>query len=326
MKSTALIATITITFSALVFASIEYTVAQENDVTLSQCLMVVKEAIAREGIKQLSAKDQLRVNERCEQGDIIGAIESVKQIGAVKRCMLALNTHWKKNTGSKSKDARKDALGHCRRGNLEAAMAAVNPTLTSKPELPAQIVSFKANTLSVKKGDSVTVSWQTKNANMVMLGRKGKQDIVKVATSGTQTFSPIETTTYLLMVGTSTNGPTAMKSKSLKVTVRKAPAGTCSIKGKLMGEISQTIQERMNGPGYSVTVAVGITMVGNNIDIDSALVNKQGKYRFNKLIAGNDYIIQPHWKSNPMSRTISCIAGKTHIVPIITITGRPLYD
>lgn len=326
MKKATLIGYIMLALSASVLTSIEYAVAEQTDVTTRRCLEEVRETMIREGIKRLYARDQKRVNESCKQGDVNSAIRFVERIGAYKRCVRDLNTYIKKNILNVAKDIHNRAKSQCRRGDLQKAIEEVNEAPTKIPASPAKIISFVANTGIVKKGHSVTLRWRTANANTVMLGRYGANDFQKVPASGSRSVSPAKTTTYILMVGQSTKGPTAMKSKKLQITVSTPPKGTCSIEGELKGKWRQRIQERSMGPSSIWTVNVGIYIVGSNRPFEVASVSNRGIYRFKDLSAGKKYTVRPFWASSPQEGNVSCTPGKTIKGPKFKITGHPLID
>jgi hypothetical protein len=271
MIKTTKIGYITLALSALVLTSINYAVAEQADVTTRRCLVEVRETMIREGIKQLYAGDQKRVNESCKKGDVNSAIRFVERIGAYKRCVRDLDAHIKNNILDVAKDVNNRAKSQCRRGDLRKAIEEINVAPAKIHATLAEIISFVANTGKVEKGSSVTLSWRTTNANTVMLGRYGANDFQKVQASGSRLVSPDKTTTYVLMVGQSTKEPTAMKSKTLQIAVSTPPKGTCSIEGELEGKWRQRIQERPKGPSLIWTVDVGIYIVGSDRPFEGPL-------------------------------------------------------
>lgn len=329
MKKITMIGAITVALSVLALTSIKYAVAENVDATMHRCLSEVRETMTRVGIKQLSTGDQKRVNESCKQGDVNSAIRLVDMIGAYKRCIRDLDAHIRDNTLDVSMDIRDRATSQCRQGDLRKAIEEVSVAPTKIPATPAQILSFAANTGKVKKGSSVTLSWRTANANTVMLGSYGANDFQKVLATGSQSVSPDKTTTYVLMAGQSRSGPTAMESKTLQVEVSTPPNGTCSIEGELKGKWRQPIQEQPQGPTSIWTVGVGIYLVGSVSPLEGALVSNQGDhgiYRFNNMMAGQEYTVRPVWASSPAKGDIACMPGKIHQGPSFNITGRPLLD
>lgn len=328
MKKNFLIVYIILTLSILLLPSIEYAVAEQTDVTTNRCLLEVREAMVREEIKQLYAGDQKKVTESCKRGDVNTAIRYVERIGAMKSCVQDLNAHIKNNNLDIAKDVYNRAMSQCRRGDLRKAIEEVSVEATKAPATSAKIISFVANTSNVQKGSSVILSWRTANANTVMLGRSGVNNFQKVQASGSRSVSPDKTTTYVLMVGKSTKGPTAMKSKTLQIAVSTPPTGTCSIEGKLEGKWRQRIKERPQAPSSIWTVAVGIYIVGSNrpFPFEGASISDQGIYRFKDLSAGKEYMVRPDWASSPRKGYVSCAPGKIHKGPKFKITGGPLID
>ncbi len=224
MKQTIIISYIKLVFIMLFITYSEDAVAQQDDVQTRQCHIEIRKTMKLEGLKQLNPGDQKRVNENCKQGNIGSAIRYVMRIGAFKRCTYDLNTHIKKNNLVVAKDVQSRAYSQCRRGDLRKAIEVLDRELTKVPRVPAKIISFVASTTKVKKGNSVTLSWHTANANTVMLGKQGTTDFPNVQTSGSQLVSPDKDSTYVLMVGQSTKGkPTAMKTKTLHIAVSTKP-------------------------------------------------------------------------------------------------------
>jgi hypothetical protein len=326
MKKATMIGYVTLALSVSVLTSIEYAVADQADETTRQCLEEVRETMIREGIKQLYTGDQKRVNESCEQGDVSSAIRFVEQIGAYKRCVRDLDAYIKNNNLDVTKNVHNRAKSQCRRGDLRRAIVEAREAQTKIPATPAEIIEFVANTDIAVKGSSVTLSWRTANANTVMLGSQGANDFKKVQASGSRLVSPDKTTTYVLMVGQSTKGPTAMTSKTLRIAVGIPPKGTCSIKGELEGKWRQPIQELPGGPSEIWTVGVGIYNVGSDNPLEGASVSDRGIYRFKDLSAGKEYTVRPSWDSSPREGNVLCTPDKTHKGPKFNITGGPRID
>lgn len=310
----------------LLLAPIEYAVAEQADVTMNQCLSEVREALVREEIKQLYAGDQKRVNKSCRKGDVNGAIRFVERIGAFTRCVRNLDAHIKNNNLDIPKAVYSQAMSPCRTGDIQKAIEEVGDAPTKIPTTPAEIISFVANTSQVQKGSSVILSWNTKNANTVRLGRYGTSDFQNVQASGSQTVSPDKTTIYVLMAGGSTKEPTAAKSKTLQITVSTPQTGTCSIEGELEGKWRQRVKERPQDSGSIWTVVVGTYIAGSDRIFEGASVSDSGIYRFKDLSAGKEYTIRPVWASSPTEGTVLCTAGKIHKGAKFKITGGPLID
>ena len=326
MKKSTIIRYTTIVLSMLFLTTTEHSVAEQTEMNISQCLLEVREAMTREEIKQLYSGDQKKINEKCEQGDVDGAVRSVERYGAMNRCVQGLDAHIKSNNLDVTKDVHSQAMSRCRRGDLQSAIEQVSATPTKIPASPAKIISFVTSTKTVKRGSPVTLSWRTENAGSVMLGTFGKNDLLKVRASGSQSVSPDKTTTYILMVGQSAKGPTTMISKKLQIAVSTPPNGTCSIEGKLYGGFRQPVQEKYKGPTTMWTVDIGIYFAGSNSPIKGASVSDRGIYRFNDLSAGETYTVRPSWDSTPREKNVSCEPGKTSTGPKFTITGRPRID
>ncbi len=224
MKQTIVISFITLALTILLAISNEAAVAvSQDDEATRQCLDKVQKAIRQEGLKQLYTGDKRKLNEYCEQGDIKHAIGLIKAMGKSQKCTRALNDHIKRNNLDVDKELRGLAYGACRRGDLQKAIAVVDGAQTKVPPAPAEILSFVTSASKVKKGDSVTLSWQTANASTVMLGRFGASDFQNVEATGSKSISPEKTTTYVLMISQSTKGPAKTKSKKLQVIVSYDP-------------------------------------------------------------------------------------------------------
>jgi hypothetical protein len=113
---------------------------------------------------------------------------------------------------------------YCERGEVDKAVALLLGKADKVDSAPAEIVSFSASTSNIKKGNSVTLSWSTANANTVMLGTKGTSDFQSVEATGSKTISPDKTSTYVLMVSQSSkNGPAATTTKAVQVNVNYDP-------------------------------------------------------------------------------------------------------
>lgn len=333
MNQATMISYITLAFIVLLVTSFEDAVAEST----RQCLAEVREVMVREGIKQLGAGDQKRVNENCKQGDLNSATKYVKRIGAYKRCTQYLNDHIKNNNLDVDTKTLNRARGICRRGDLQKAIEVVAAGApTKKPAIePPEIISFVASSSNIKKGGAVTLSWRTANANTVMLSGYGGKDIRRVKTSGSQSVKPDKTTTYVLMAGQQAKGPTAMEEKLLKVTVSTSPTGPgvrkCSITGKLTEKWKQRVKEHPKDRGSMWTVDVAIFAAGSNKYVDTASVKSMGShgiYRFNGLNAGEKYTVKPSWASSPPSHNVTCLVGKSHKKRLYNfkITGSPMID
>jgi len=328
MKRATMTSYIKVAVSVLFLSSIQYSAADEVDISTNQCQLEVREAMTREGIKALYAGDQKRVDRSCEQGDVGSAIRFVASIGAFSRCARGLDEYIQNNTLSVAEDVVNRAKSLCRRGDLDKAIEEINVEVAKTPLNPAQILSFSASASEVEKGSTVTLSWSTENTNTVMLGTYGKNDLLKVPSSGSQEVSPEETTTYVLMVGQSTKGPTTMKSRKLQVVVTASANETCSIEGELQGEWQRQIQELPTGPASLWTVGVGIYTANSDspFALSGASVDDLGIYRFKDLSAGKQYTVRPSWDSVPREGAVSCTSGETHKGPTFEITGGPLID
>ena len=175
-------------------------------------------------------------------------------------------------------------------------------------QAPAEIISFVASNRTVEKGGSVTLSWQTANANTVMLGRAGTEDFRNVEAPGSQVVSPDKTTTYVLMAGRSTTGPTTMETKTLKIQVSATPttAETCSISGRVTG--------KLRDQGFTVT-HVGIFVPGELKPKFQRQLDNTGRYSFEKLPGDQEFRVAPFgksaagWRYNPQKALVSCLAG-----------------
>lgn len=319
----------TIVLSVLVLVPIEYSNAEQTDIAVSECLLEVQEAMTREEIKQLYVADQQKVKKYCKRGRVEGAIQYVESIGAHRRCVRDLDLYIDDKQLNVPDDTLRNARLQCRQGGLQQAIEAVSVAPTNTPISSAEkIISFVSSSTSIDKGSSATLSWSTKEANIVMLGREGTTDFFAVETSGSRSVSPDKTTIYVLMAGQSTNGPTTMQSSKLELEVSVPPNGTCSIVGELSGKWQRLIKENPTGPSSMWTVGVGIYIADSNSPFATigASVNKLGRYRINDLSAGKNYIVRPSWASTPREGNISCTQGGIHKGPNFKVTGGPKID
>jgi hypothetical protein len=86
------------------------------------------------------------------------------------------------------------------------------------------IISFEASTTQINKGESVTLTWQTENANSVNILEKGSTNIQKVEAFGAITFMPDKSTIYILLADrSSAKGIEKQESRSITITVNSAP-------------------------------------------------------------------------------------------------------
>lgn len=97
--------------------------------------------------------------------------------------------------------------------------ALINPILCNGTPTPEPTLTFTADPTSIDEGESSTLSWQTTNASSCTAsnGWSGNKN-----TSGTQSVTPSETTTYTL----SCSGAGGTVTKSVTVNVDDAPLPT----------------------------------------------------------------------------------------------------
>lgn len=291
MKQATMIGYITLFFIVLLVTSIEDAVAQQVDELTRQCLTEVREIMKREGFKQLGAADQRKVSEYCKQGEVKRAIRLVRAIGTSRRCTRDLNDHIKHNNLDVDKGLLGRAYRSCRRGDLQKAIEVVDGAPTKVPAAPAEIISFVASTSKVKKGSSVTLSWRTANAHTVMLGRVGANDFQNVPTSGSRSVSPDKTTTYVLMVGQSTKGPTKMKSKTLQVGIIHDP-----VIGRFYASPSTIRRGLESKLTWEVYAADDVTLNGIPVPpIGEKTVSPKRTKNYTLMVRTGDKIIKEHY-------------------------------
>ena len=313
MNHPAAISYITRILIVVFVTSIEDAVAQQADEVTRRCLGEVRETMEREEIKQLAEGDQNKVTEYCNQGDVKRATRYVMLIGAYRRCTLDLDTHIENNNLDVAADVRSRAYSICREGNLQKAIEVVAASPTKEPTAPAEIISFVASNSTVERGGSVTLSWQTANANTVMLGRAGTEDFRTVQASGSQSLSPDKTTIYVLMAGRSTTGPTKMESKTLQIQVSATPptAESCSISGRVTGKLQDQ--------GFTVT-HVGVFVPGESKPKFQRQLDNTGRYSFKALPGDQEFRVAPFgksaagWRYDRRKALVSCQAGGSFTV------------
>lgn len=86
------------------------------------------------------------------------------------------------------------------------------------PPPPAPILTFTANPTAISPGQSVTLTWQSSNANSVRI----EPEVGEVATSGSRSVSPASSVTYNAVA----TGPGGSATETVRVTVTapSAPA------------------------------------------------------------------------------------------------------
>ena len=177
----------------------------------------------------------------------------------------------------------------------------------------AEIISFVATNNTVTKGGSVTLSWQTADADTVLLGRAATKDFRSVPVSGSESVSPDKTTTYVLMASRKTTGPTTVASKKVEIQVIPATptTATCSIAGRVTG--------RLRDQGFRVT-HVGVFVPGESKPRFQQQLDNTGQYSFEKLPGNQELRLAPfgkgaaRWRHEPQPAMVSCLAGKSFTV------------
>jgi len=99
---------------------------------------------------------------------------------------------------------------------LLAACTKKEAKVTPPPPPPpaAPTATLAANPNVIQQGQSTTLTWQTTNANSIVIEGLGT-----VSASGTRTATPGESTTYILMA----KGPGGTQDATARVTVNPAP-------------------------------------------------------------------------------------------------------
>jgi hypothetical protein len=203
--------------------------AQQSGDSERQCLAEVRETMVREQVKQLDPKMRQSVTELCKLGNTGRATGMVTAVGAYQRCTQGVDAHITDNNLDVAKDVRSQAYGACRGGDLKQALRVVAGSPTKELAGEAEIVSFVASSGKIKKGNSVTLSWQTSNATLIIFGRidpsdkAGISDRRTVAASGSLPVTPDKTTTYVLMAANTAKGAAPMQSRKLEVQVSGPP-------------------------------------------------------------------------------------------------------
>jgi hypothetical protein len=203
--------------------------AQQSGDSAPQCLAAVRETMVREQIKQLDARMRQSIAELCELGNTRRATGMVMAVGAFQRCTRGVDAHIDDNNLDVAKDVRDRAYGTCRGGDLKQAIHVLAGSPTKEPAAPPEITSFVASSGKVKKGGSVTLSWRTANATLIMLGRidpsnkAGISDRRTVQATGSLSVMPERTTTYVLLAANTAQAKAPMQSRKLEVQVSAPP-------------------------------------------------------------------------------------------------------
>lgn len=315
MKQATQVCSIVLVLVGVIVTFAEDAFAQPTDEATRRCLAEVRQAMIREQIKKLYAGDEKKVSEYCARGDVDRATGFIELIGANSRCVQALDAYIEDNNLDIAKDIRGRAYASCRRGDLQSAIDILAGAPMAEPAGPVEILSLVASSSKVDRGGSVTLSWQTANANTVMLGTFGARDFQKLPASGSTTVSPDTTTTYVLMAGGVTKGPSKMESKTLQIQVNSAPpvAKTCSISGKVTG--------KLRDQGFKVT-HVGVFVPGESKPRFSRQLDRNGRYAFKELPGGQDFRIAPFgqraagWRYDRRNTQVSCLGGRSLTVDL----------
>ena len=260
MKQATVSGYLSLTFIVLFVSSVQDSGAQQKNETSDKCFYEVRSVLLKKGIKQLEKPDMEKVREYCERGEVERATSYVMNIkaGTTQECTRGLNNHIKMNGLNIGKDLYSRAYDKCRTGDLQNAIALLGGETTEADPAPAEIVSFAASSSNVKKGNPVTLSWHTINANTVMLGIKGTSNFQSVEATGSKTITPDKTSTYVLMAGQSTKkGPAAMTSKGLQVNVSYDP-----VIGKLFASPSTLRKGQKSELSWQVYAADEVTLDG----------------------------------------------------------------
>jgi hypothetical protein len=216
-------------------------------------------------------------------------------------------------------------------------------SVTECPKQPAKelpdapkILSFSVVPPRIQAGQTATLQWRTENTDHILFGernpewpRTSQEPILApraIEPSGSVRVSPSQTVTYRLEA--KKEGRSTLQDVTLEVTSSPsppgapAPAGTCSITGRISGNLQWNTRDDRGQP-ISFTLehiylkAPGVTRP------ERAKV--QGRtYIFENLTAGQTYTISPGgFRSQPRERVVSCRSNTTHRGVDFEITGAP---
>jgi plastocyanin len=246
----------------------------------------------------------------CRQGEGDKAANVLRFYGRYTKCVSGLDDYIAANDLNPDLKSYKNAVANCRKiGDLAAAKKALrtSPEKPSNKQPPpaANILSFKASSRNIKKGETVTFTWRTSKADKVTFGQDNGEPR-KVQTSGSLQIRPSQTTTYRLWAHRGAMGT----SDVIKVEVRSPPAvaKNCSISGRVTG--------KLRDQGFRLT-QVGIFVPGDWSKPKSVVsVNNSGRYKFTRVPGEQEFNVAPigGWRYDRRNKTVSCFPGRSYTV------------
>jgi hypothetical protein len=158
---------------------------------------------------------------------------------------------------------------------LVTLLSSVAVTSVSVAATPT-ITSFAATPSSITPGQSTTLSWSVTNATSVSIN----EGIGTVASSGTVTVTPTETTKYVLTA----RGGRARATSSVVVTVQSAPAPTISGFSAAPSSITAGQSSVLS---WTVTNATAVTLDGTTVSASGTTTVTPGTTTTYSLTAVN---------------------------------------
>ena len=204
-----------------------------------------------------------------------------------------------------------------------------------KPPDAPRIVSFTAAPSRIAPGQTATLQWQTANTDRVRVGEanpdwpRNSADAIRqpreVAASASLRINPSATARYRLEVRK--GAVTTVRDVAVEVGSVPAPAGTCSISGRVIGQLEWNVKDDRGQPVSFTLTHIAASRAGGTRE-RAAL--RERAYEF-VVPAGHTYTVAPwsfgpfggRFRSQPIERTIVCQPNGRHTGANFRITGPP---
>lgn len=205
------------------------------------------------------------------------------------------------------------------------------------PEQPAkefpdspEILSFTVAPQGIHAGQTTTLQWRTANTDHVFVGERNLEwphtslEPIRaprgIEPSGSLQVSPSQTVTYRLEA--KKEGKSTFQDVTVEVTNAPTPAATCSITGRLSGELQWDTKDDRGQPVSFTLTHMYMRTPGAAQPVHARVQGRE--YTFASVPAGQTYTIVPgNFLSQPRERAVSCRPNTTHRGVDFTITGPP---
>jgi hypothetical protein len=200
------------------------------------------------------------------------------------------------------------------------------------PDAP-EILSFTVTPARISAGQTATVAWRTANTDRVSVGERNPEfphaslEPIRaprvVEPSGSMQVSPSRTTNYSLEA--KKGAASVVKSVTVEVTTAPPTAATCTISGRILGQLKHDTKDDRGQPISFTLTRMAMTTPGDAKPVLVTLGGKDGRdYAFTKLQAGRTYKIFPSgFRSEPPEISVDCLRGEPHTGKNFRITGPP---